>query len=104
MAGRSKGVNKPPWPKADDGTASVFRFDPARVSQHEARRRMRAFLHETNPDGEGVRTRTVTVEIPADINLSELGWPEAILLAHLAFHTPFPLAAEYEPKGDSEEE
>jgi hypothetical protein len=42
-----------------------------------------------------MQTRTVTVEIPADIDLSELGWPEAVLLSHFAFGTPFPLAGEY---------
>jgi hypothetical protein len=50
-----------------------------------------------------IGTRTVEVTIP-DVDLSELGWSEAILLPHLAFGTPFPIAAEYEPKGDSEEE
>jgi hypothetical protein len=44
-----------------------------------------------------IGTRSVTVTIP-DVDLTELGWPEAILLAHLAFQTPFPLAGAYVPQ------
>ena len=34
---------------------------------------MEAFLHEVGPDGTGMKTRTVTVEIP-DVDLSELDY------------------------------
>jgi integrase len=61
---------------ADDKTHAAFRFDPARISTHEARRRMKAFKlgveaedHETGDRLIG--TRSVTVTIP-DIDLSEL--------------------------------
>jgi hypothetical protein len=84
-----------PWPKSDDGTVAVFRVDPSRISCHEAKRRIKAFLHQLSQDGSGMKTRTVTVEIP-HVDLTELQWPEAILVAHLAFGTPFPLAAEDE--------
>jgi hypothetical protein len=73
--------------------------DPERISCHDARRQMKAFLHEIDPEGKGMQTRTVTVEIP-DVDLSELDWPEGALLAHFAFGTPNPISAEYEPEPD----
>jgi hypothetical protein len=37
----------------------------------------------------------VTVETP-DVDITELDWPEAALLAHFAFGTPNAISAEYE--------
>jgi hypothetical protein len=46
----------------------------------------------------------MTVEIP-DVDITELQWPEAALVAHFAFGTPNPIASEYEPpQGEPEEE
>jgi hypothetical protein len=43
----------------------------------------------------------VTVTAP-DIDPGELDWPEAALLAHFAFGTPKPIAAEHESEPDGE--
>jgi hypothetical protein len=69
---------------------------------------MRAFLigveAEDQETGDSlIGTRSVTVTIP-DVDLSELGWPEAILVAHLAFGTPNPIAAEMQPQPEPDEE
>jgi hypothetical protein len=104
LAGRTKGpkLPKPRWPRSDDGTVAVLRFDPSRISHHEARKRMRAFLTEVEQT-EG-RTRTFEVTIP-DVDLANnVDWPEAALLAHFAFGTPNPIAAEYEFEPEPDEE
>jgi hypothetical protein len=70
---------------------------------------MRAFLasleEQENEEGEKwqVGNRSVTVTVP-DIDLSELGWPEAILLSHFAWGTPNPIAAETQPQPGPNEE
>jgi hypothetical protein len=89
---------------ADDKRAAVFRFDPARISQHEARRRMKAFLASLEAEDEEtgeriIGTRTVEVTIP-DVPIVELDWPEAIMLSLFAFGTPFPIASEYATQED----
>jgi hypothetical protein len=45
---------------------------------------------------EEVGTRSTTVEIP-DVEISDLDWPEAALLAHFVFENPNPIAAECPP-------